>query len=72
MSNYGADFSLLVSWRGFKSSVTKEFPKQFFKVCLWDSKTIIQQNFENYEKLSDDIKKEIPIKKVWMLDSEVE
>nr|WP_245251543.1 restriction endonuclease [Virgibacillus litoralis] len=72
MSNYSADFGLLVSWSGFKSSVTKEIPKQFFKVRLWDSKTIIQQIFENYEKLSDDIKKEIPIKRVWMLDSEVE
>ncbi|MEN0664585.1 restriction endonuclease [Caldifermentibacillus hisashii] len=72
MSNYSADFGLLVSWSGFKSSVTKEIPKQFFKVRLWDSKTIIQQIFENYEKLSDEIKKEIPIKRVWMLDSEVE
>jgi len=72
MSNYGADFGLLVSWSGFKSSVTREIPKQFFKVRLWDSKIIIQQIFENYEKLSDEIKKEIPLKKIWMLDSEVE
>lgn len=69
MSNYSADFGLLVTWSGFKSSVTKEIPKQFFKVHLWDSKTII---FENYEKLNDEIKKEIPIKRVWMLGSEVE
>ena len=72
MSNYGADFGLLVSWSGFKSSVTREIPKQFFKVRLWDSKTVIQQIFENYEKLSDAIKKEIPLKRVWMLDSEVD
>ncbi|WP_238538278.1 restriction endonuclease [Virgibacillus halodenitrificans] len=72
MSNFSADFGLLVSWSGFKSSVTKEITKKFFKVRLWDSKTIIQQIFENYEKLSDEIKKEIPIKMVWMLDSEVE
>ncbi|SDC39088.1 restriction system protein [Terribacillus halophilus] len=72
MSNYSADYGLLVSWSGYKSSVTREIPKQFFKVRLWDSKTVIQQIFENYEKLSDDIKKEIPIKRVWMLGSEAE
>lgn len=57
MGNYSVDFGLLVSWSGFKSSVTKEIPKQFFKVRLWDSKTVIQQIFENYEKLSEEIKK---------------
>lgn len=72
MSNVGADFGLLVSWSGFKSSVTNEIPKQFFKVRLWDSKTIIEQIFSNYEKLSDEIKREIPIKRVWMLDNEVD
>lgn len=72
MRNYSAYFGLIVSWCGFKSSVTKEIPKQFFKVRLWDSTTIIQQIFENYEKLSDEIKMEVPIKRVWMLDSEVE
>lgn len=68
MSNYSADFGLLVSWSGFKSSVMKEILKQFFKVRLWDPKIIIQQIFENYEKFSDEIKKEIPIKRVWMED----
>jgi restriction system protein len=42
MSNFGADFGLLVSWYGFKSSVKKEIPKQFFKVRLWDSKKLLK------------------------------
>lgn len=70
MSNISADFGLLVSWSGFKRSVTKEIPKQFFKVRLWDSKTIIEEIFDNYDKLSDQIKTEIPLKKVWMLNLE--
>ncbi|GKX30960.1 hypothetical protein SH1V18_34400 [Vallitalea longa] len=37
MSNYNADYGLLISWSGIKSSVNKEIPKQFFKVRLWDS-----------------------------------
>ena len=70
MSNYSADSGLLVSWSGFKSSVTREIPKQFFRVRLWDSKRVIKEIFENYEKLSDDIKADIPLKKVWMLNIE--
>jgi restriction system protein len=71
MSNYNADFGLLVSWSGFKSSVMKEVPKQFFKVRLWDANKIIEEIFENYDNLSDDIKAEIPLKRVWMLNEEV-
>ncbi len=70
MSNYNADYGLLVSWNGFKQSVDREEPKQFFKVRLWNSKTIIQEIFDNYEKLSDEIKAEIPLKRVWMLNLE--
>lgn len=70
MSNFNADYGLLVSWTGFKTSVTKEIPKQFFKLRLWDSKKIIEQLFENYDKLSEDIKTEIPLKRVWMLNIE--
>lgn len=70
MSNFGADYGMLISWSGFKTSVIKEIPKQFFKVRLWDSKTIMQEIFNNYDNLSDEIKTEIPLKKVWMLNVE--
>ncbi|KAA0566610.1 restriction endonuclease [Bacillus sp. CH30_1T] len=70
MSNMNADYGLLVSWNGFKSSVKKEIPKQFFRLRLWDSAKIIEQLFENYDALSDDLKAEIPLKKVWMLNRE--
>ena len=70
MSNINADYGLLVSWNGFKTSVTKEIPKQFFRLRLWDSKKIIEQLFENYENLSEDIKVEILLKRVWMLSTE--
>lgn len=70
MSNYNADYGLLVSWSGFKSSVIKEIPKQFFKVRIWDSKKVIEEIFENYENLSDEIKADIPLKRVWMLNEE--
>ncbi|WP_249168656.1 restriction endonuclease [Alkaliphilus sp. B6464] len=66
MSNYNADYGLLISWYGFKNSVIKEIPKQFFKVRLWDSKKIIEELFANYDMLSDEIKTDIPLKRMWI------
>jgi restriction system protein len=65
--NYGADQGLLVSWNGFKSSVEKERPPQFFKVRLWGQKEIISELLSNYDRLNDEIKSEIPLKRVWTL-----
>jgi restriction system protein len=65
--NFGADQGLLVSWSGFKSSVERERPQQFFKVRLWGQKEILEEFLSNYDKLDDDIKAEIPLKRVWAL-----
>lgn len=48
----------------------REIPKQFFRVRLWDSKKIIEEIFVNYDKLSEEIKTEIPLKRVGMLNAE--
>src|SRR5699024_3137918 len=70
MANVNADYGLLVSWSGFKQTVLRELPKQFFKVRLWDANKIIEEIFDNYEKLSNETKAEIPLKRVWMLHKE--
>jgi len=43
MQNVQADQGLFVSWGGFKSSVDREVPAQFFRVRLWDQKALIEQ-----------------------------
>jgi restriction system protein len=65
MQAVGADQGLLVSWGGFKSSVEREAPRHFFKVRLWDQKTLLDQLFQHYERLDEDIRAEIPLKRVW-------
>ncbi|WP_206922931.1 restriction endonuclease [Alicyclobacillus suci] len=67
MHNFKADFGLLVSWSGFKSTVDREIPNQFFNVRLWDQKSIITELLNEYENLEDDIKTEIPLKKIWVM-----
>lgn len=67
MNTVNADQGLLVSWGGFKSTVYKEVPNQFFRVRLWDQKDIIEQLLESYDKLSEEIRTEIPLKRIWTL-----
>lgn len=70
MHNYSADYGLLVSWSGFKDSVTREVGKQFFRIRLWDAHDVIKELFANYEKLSPSIRAEIPLKQIWILSKD--
>lgn len=72
MQKYKADHGLLVAWGGFKSSVDREKSREFFRVRLWTAEDLIDAVFTNYEKLSPDIRVEIPLKQIWILTSDDE
>lgn len=65
MQNVNADQGLFVSWGGFKSSVDKEVARQFFRVRLWDQQALIDQVLANYDKLDEDLRAELPLKRIW-------
>jgi len=67
MQNVNADQGLFVSWSDFKTTVYKEVPAQFFKVRLWNQNDLIEQLLEVYEKLDQDIRAEIPLKRIWTI-----
>ena len=67
MQNVNADQGLFVSWGGFKSSVDKEVARQFFRVRLWDQQALIDQVLANYDKLDEDLRAELPLKRIWTL-----
>ena len=67
MQNVQASHGLLVSWGGFKSSVDKEEATQFFRVRLWDQGDLISQVLEQYDKLDEDIRAELPLKRIWIV-----
>lgn len=67
MQNVQADQGLLVSWGGFKSSIDKEIPTQFFRVRLWDQQALIKELLQHYDKLDEDLKAELPLKRIWAL-----
>lgn len=70
MQNVGAKNGLLVSWGGFKQSVQREEPNQFFRVRLWDQARLIHELLESYERLDDELRAELPLKRVWVIARE--
>ena len=67
MNRSKATHGLLVAWGGFKSTVEKEIPHQFFEVRLWDKQELILQLLAVYDKLDEDLRAELPLKRVWMV-----
>ena len=72
MHNFKADQGLLVCWGGFKSTVEKEARLSFFSVRLWDATDLIEAVLQNYERLSEELQSELPLKRIWALVSEQE
>ena len=67
LSNFNADQGLLVSWGGFTSASRREARQSFFKVRLWDANDLVHAVYGNYERLTEQIRAEIPLERVWTL-----
>ncbi len=65
MQTVQAEQGLLVSWGGFKTTVNKEKATQFFKVRMWDQNDLIEQLLANYDRLDDDVRADLPLKRIW-------
>jgi restriction system protein len=70
LDQHKAEFGILVSWSGFKSSFEKNKISNYFKIRLWDSRDVIQELIQNYENVDEDIKVKIPLKRIWALNVE--
>ena len=67
MKNFQADHGLLVSWGGFTGAVPKETATKFFEIRLWNSDDLIQMIQTHYDAISEDMKADLPMKRIWML-----
>jgi restriction system protein len=72
MHSVQADQGLLVSWGGFKQSVEKETAQHFFRVRLWNQDNLISQILEHYDRLDEEIRAELPLKRIWMVAAQEE
>jgi len=72
MAKKKADQGLLVSWSGFTSSLEKEAKDDFFVIRLWDAGDLIDALFENYDRLDEELRAELPLMRIWALVREQE
>ena len=72
VSKFGAQEGLFVSWSGFKTNVQKELAASFFRVRLWTQKELLEALFAHYEQLDDDLKAELPLKRIWTVAAQDE
>ena len=70
MQNVQADQGLIVSWSGFKQTVERERAVQFFKVRFWNQDDIISELLTHYDSLDEDLRAEIPLKRIWTVASQ--
>jgi len=72
MQSVHANQGLFVSWSGFKSSVAKLVGSSFFTVRLWTQKELLEALFAHYDQLDEDLKAELPLKRIWTLAAQEE
>ena len=72
VSKFGADDGLFVSWSGFRSNVHRELAASFFRVRLWTQKELLEQLFTHYDHLDEDLKAELPLKRIWTVTAQEE
>jgi restriction system protein len=65
--NFKADQGLFVSWGGYTKEALKLSDQLYFQLRLWDDSHLISALLENYEKLPEDTKAQLPLKPLWML-----
>jgi restriction system protein len=70
MSKFDCEQGLLVSWGGFTKPLTNDARNDFFKARLWDQGDVVDAVLQNYDRLGDEIKAELPLKKIWILVSD--
>jgi restriction system protein len=67
VSKFASQQGLLVSWGGFTNPVKLDARKDFFRIRLWDQGDVVDAVLQNYERLDDEIKAELPLKRIWVI-----
>ncbi len=72
VNRYKADYGLLVAWGGITSKAEQEIKTSYFSTRLWREDEIVKETMKHYEKFSDELKIEMPLKRTWILVENIE
>lgn len=67
MSAHGADQGLLVALGGLTPQARQMLNHQRFSIRVWDSDALIEAVLEVYERLSESIRSQLPLRRIWSL-----
>jgi restriction system protein len=67
LASHEADQALLVAWGGVSKPARQALTTRQFRVRIWDSEDVIDSVLRNYDRLPDDIRTEVPLKRIWVL-----
>ena len=70
MRQYNADQGLLVAWGGVTKALAREAQRLFFEIRIWDSGDIIRTLQNNYNRVSEAFRADLPLKRIWTLSEE--
>lgn len=70
MNSHGGTQGLLVAWGGITKPAEQMLTNQHFRVRVWTSKDLLEAIFRNYDRLSEEIRSELPLKRIWTLVEE--
>lgn len=61
---FGADHGLMVSWGGFSTKAREQARTRGFKVRCWDQWDLIRGITENWDRLPDDVRADLPFQRI--------
>ncbi len=65
--NFRAEHSILVAWGGSNKIADKENKLSFFSTRIWGQGEILNELLKYYEKFDDELKAELPLKRIWAI-----
>jgi restriction system protein len=67
MTTYGADQGLLVAWGGLSKPARDALKNQHLRVRVWEAADVVDAVLRNYDRLPEEIREKLPLRRVWML-----
>lgn len=62
-----ADQGLLVAWDGVSGQAKQSLMRERFRLRLWTAEDIVDAVLRVYPELPEEIRAELPLRRVWML-----
>jgi restriction system protein len=70
MSSRQAEQGLLVAWGGLTKPAEQLLSQHFFRVRVWSAAELMDAVFRTYDRLPEEIRTDLPLKRVWTLVEE--